>query len=289
MNRYIALKKVIETGSFSKAAEAMGYSQSAISQMIASLEEEMSIMLVNRFRTGTKLTLEGEALYPQIEKLIYQYDSVQEKLKEIKGLETGTIRMGTLASISAHWLPNLLKEFQEQYPGVEFVIHQGDYTSIYEWIKTGAVDFGFVNPKAVTGIETIVLKDGPMLAVLPENHPLSKKDVIPLDLLAKEPFILLEEGHYYEPLEAFKSIGVSPNIKYTIHDDYAIMTMVEAGLGVSILAELVLHRTNYKIRLCNTKPQISRTIAIGYKDKFSLPIASKRFIKLLQDHLDEFP
>lgn len=289
MNRYLALQQIIEMGSFSRAAEAMGYSQSAMSQMISSLEEEMSLKLVNRFRTGAKLTLEGEELYPHIEKLIYQYYSVHEKINDIKGLKTGTIRMGTLASISAHWLPDLLKEFQEQYPEVEFVIHQGDYTSIYEWIKTGAVDFGFVNPKAVTGIETIVLKEGAMLAVLPENHPLGKNEVIPLALLAEEPFILLEEGHYYEPLEAFKAIGKSPNIKYTIHDDYAIMTMVEAGLGVSILAELVLHRTNYRIRLCPTEPRISRTIAIGYKDKSSLPIACKRFIELLQSHLDELP
>lgn len=289
MNRYIALQKVVELGSFSKAAEVMGYSQSAMSQMISSLEEETSIKLVNRFRSGTKLTVEGEELYPHIEKMIYQYYSVQEKINEIKGLETGTIRMGTLASISAHWLPNLLKEFQEQYPGVEFVIHQGDYTSIYEWIKTGAIDFGFVNPRAVPDIETIVLKEGAMLAVLPENHPLSRYDVIPLDLLAAEPFILLEEGHYYEPLEAFHSMGLSPNIKYTIHDDYAIMTMVEAGLGVSILAELVLHRTNYKIKLCATEPPISRTIAIGYKDKSGLNIASRRFIELLRSHLNELP
>lgn len=289
MNRYLALQKIFEQGSFSKAAEAMGYSQSAMSQMISSLEEEMSLKLVNRFRTGAKLTLEGKELYPYIEKLIYQYYSVHEKINEIKGLKTGTIRMGTLASISAHWLPDLLKEFQEQYPEVEFVIHQGDYTSIYEWIKTGAVDFGFVNPKAVTGIETTVLKEGAMLAVLPENHPLGRNDVIPLELLAKEPFILLEEGHYYEPLEAFKAIGASPDIKYTIHDDYAIMTMVEAGLGVSILAELVLHRTNYKIRLCATEPRVSRTIAIGYKDRSSMPIACKRFIELLQSHLNELP
>lgn len=289
MNRYIALQKVIELGSFSKAAEAMGYSQSAMSQMITSLEKEMSIKLVNRLRTGAKLTLEGEELYPQIEKLIYQYYSVQERANDIKGLETGTIRMGTLASISAHWLPSLLKEFQEQYPGVEFIIHQGDYTSIHEWIKTGAVDFGFVNPKAVTDIETTILKDGAMLAVLPENHPLGKNNVIPLELLAQEPFILLEEGNYYEPLEAFRSIGLSPNVKYTIHDDYAIMTMVEAGLGVSILAELVLHRTNYKIRLCSTYPPVNRTIAIGYKDKSGLPIACKRFIRLLMSRLDELP
>lgn len=289
MNRYLAFQKIIELGSFSRAAEAMGYSQSAMSQMISSLEEETSLKLINRFRTGAKLTLEGEELYPHIEKLIYQYYSVQEKISDIKGLKTGTIRMGTLASISAHWLPDLLKEFQEQYPGVKFVIHQGDYTSIYEWIKTGAVDFGFVNPKAVTGIETIVLKEGAMLAVLPENHPLAENEVIPLHLLAEEPFILLEEGHYYEPLEAFKAIGVSPNIKYTIHDDYAIMTMVEAGLGVSILAELVLHRTNYKIKLSATEPEISRTIAIGYKDRSCMPIACKRFIELLRSHLDELP
>ncbi len=289
MNRYLALQKIIEMGSFSRAAEVMGYSQSAMSQMISSLEEEMSLKLVNRFRTGAKLTLEGKELYPHIEKLIYQYYSVHEKVNDIKELKTGTVRMGTLASISAHWLPNLLKEFQEQYPEVEFVIHQGDYTSIYEWIKTGAVDFGFVNPKAVTGIETIVLKEGAMLAVLPESHPLGKKEVIPLELLAEEPFILLEEGHYYEPLEVFKAIGKSPNIKYTIHDDYAIMTMVEAGLGISILAELVLHRTNYRIRLCATEPRISRTIAIGYKDKSSMPIACKRFIELLQSHLSELP
>lgn len=134
-------------------------------------------------------------------------ESLQVFFFQITEIVFNPIRMGTLASISAHWLPGLLKEFQEQYPEVEFVIHQGDYSSIYEWIKTGAVDFGFVNPEAVTGIETIVLKEGVMLAVLPADHPLGKKDVVPLTELAKEPFILLEEGHYYEPLEAFKAIG----------------------------------------------------------------------------------
>lgn len=289
MNRYLALQKIVETGSFSKAAEALGYTQSAMSQMINSLEKELSIKLLNRFRTGAKLTLEGAELYPYIERTIYQYLSTQEKAKEMKGLETGVIRMGTLASISAHWLPGILLEFQTRYPGIEFVIHQGDYTSIQEWIKTGAVDFGFVNPKAVSGMETIFLKEAPMLAILPENHPLAERETIPLETLAQEPFILLEEGHYYEPLEAFRSIGTTPNIKYTIHDDYAIMTMVEAGLGVSILAELVLHRTNYRIVLRPTEPFVTRTVAIGYKDKASLPMASKRFIECLQSHLSELP
>lgn len=124
MNRYIALQKIVELGSFSKAAEKLGYTQSAMSQMIASLEDELSIKLLNRFRTGAKLTIEGAEIYPYMERTIYAYLAVQEKAKEIKGLETGIIRMGTLASISAHWLPALLKEFKAQYPNVEFVIHK---------------------------------------------------------------------------------------------------------------------------------------------------------------------
>lgn len=289
MNRYLAIQKIVELGSFTKAAAALGYTQSAMSQMVASLEDELSIKLFIRSRTGTRLTLEGRELYPCIERMVYQYFAVQEKAGEIRGLETGVIRMGTLASISAHWLPELLKEFQSQYPGIEFVLHQGDYTSIQEWIKTGAVDFGFVNPKAVSGIETTVLKEGAMPAVLPENHPLAELEQVPLDALAKEPFILLEEGHYYEPLEAFRTVGIEPNIRYTIHDDYAIMAMVEAGLGVSILAELILHRTNYHITLRPTQPPISRTIAIGYKDKASLSMASKRFISHIQAAISELP
>lgn len=289
VNRYLALQKIVELGSFSRAAEALGYTQSAMSQMIASLEQELSIKLFHRHRTGAKLTLEGAELYPYVERMIYQYLAVQEKGREIRGLETGVIRMGTLASISAHWLPSILKEFQQRYPQVEFVIHQGDYTSIQEWIKTGAVDFGFVSPKAVSGLETQVLKEGAMLAILPEDHPLAQQEVVELEALAQEPFILLEEGHYYEPLEKFKSIGVVPNVKYTIHDDYAIMTMVEAGLGVSILAELVLHRTSYRLALRPTQPPITRTIAIGYKDRASLPMASRRFIEYLRSRVDELP
>lgn len=289
MKRYLALQKIVEMGSFSKAAETLGYTQSAMSQMISSLEDELSIKLLNRFRTGTQLTLEGEKLYPYIEQTINHYLSMQEKVKEIRGLDTGVIRMGTLASISAHWMPQILKEFQAVYPGVEFVIHQGDYTSIQNWIRTGAVDFGFVNPRAVNGLQTVDLKEGIMLAVFPEDHDLAKKEIVPLSDLADESFILLEEGHYYEPLEAFRSIGKRPNIKYTIHDDYAIMTMVEAGLGISILAELVLRRTNYRILLRKTEPPVYRTIAIGYKDVHSLPIASKRFIEYLRSRISELP
>lgn len=289
MNRYIALQKIVELGNFTRAAEALGYTQSAISQMVASLENELNIKLLYRSKTGAKLTIEGEDLYPFIERSILQYQAMQEKANEIKGIETGVIRVGTISSVTCHWLPQLIKGFTEKYPNVEFIFHQGDYTSIQEWIKTGAVDFGIVTPPAVRDMETKIIKDGEMLAILPKNHPLAELDTIPLEKLADEPYILMEEGHYSEPLKAFESCGTKPNIKYTIHDDYAIMTMVEAGLGVSILAELVLRRTNYNIVMKPTNPPIKRTLAIGYKDKNSLPIASKYFIDYMIENADMLP
>lgn len=289
MNRYLALQKIVELKSFTKAAEALGYTQSAISQMMASLENELSLKLLYRSRTGVSLTPEGEDLYPFVERSILQYRAMIEKANEIKGLETGVIRVGTISSVTCHWMPQLIKGFQQLYPNVRFVFHQGDYTSIQEWIKIGAVDFGFVTPPAVSGMETKIIKDGEMLVVLPENHPLARLEAIPLVKIAVEPYILMEEGHYSEPLEAFRAQGLSPNIKYTIHDDYAIMIMVEAGLGVSILAELVLRRTNYSIVKRPADPPVKWTLGIAYKDKNSLPIAAKYFIDYIMENAELLP
>lgn len=289
MNRYIALQKIVELKSFTKAAEELGYTQSSVSQMIASLENELSIKLLIRSRAGVKLTMEGAELYPFVERTILQYRAMQEKVNEIKGLETGIIRVGTISSVTCHWMPQLMKEFQERYPKVQFLFHQGDYSSIQEWIKTGAVDFGFITPPAVTDLKTITIKDGEMLAVLPKDHPLALHSSIRLDEIADEPYILMEEGHYSEPINAFHAAGIEPNIKYTVHDDYAIMTMVEAGLGISILAELVLRRTNYDIACLPVEPPVYRTLAIGYKDKSSLPIASKYFIDYLLANKAKLP
>lgn len=289
MERYLALQKIVEMKSFTKAAQALGYTQSSVSQMIASLEKELSIKLLVRSRTGTRLTLEGQELYPFIEQTMLKYRAMQEKTMEIKGLETGVIRVGTLTSITCHWMPVLIKGFQKLYPHVRFLFYDGDYTSIQEWIKTGHVDFGFITPPAVTGLDTIKIKNGRMLAILPKNHPLAKNTVIPLQSLTEDPFILLEEGHYNEPLEAFHAAGLKPNIKYTIHDDFAIMAMVEAELGVGILAELMLRRTSCDIVKLPTEPPVFRELAVGFKDKDSLPIASKYFIKYLLENADDLP
>ena len=260
-----------------------------MSQMITSLERELSIKLLYRSRYGVRLTIEGERLFPSVVKAVSQYLAMQEIAKEIRGLDTGIIRIGTISSISCHWLPNLIKQFQEQYPNVEFILHQGDYTSIPEWVRIGEADFGFVNPDAGPHIKTRFVKAGEHRAVLPIGHPLSNHPYVTLEELAGEPFLLLEEGSLSEPLEAFRQRELEPSVRLRVHDDYSILSMVEAGLGVTILPELVLRKTSYHVAILPVQPIITRKIGLIAKDENSLPLASKYFIDFLFAHLDELP
>lgn len=289
MNRYIALQKVVEFGSFTKAADALGYTQPAMSQMISSLEREMSIKLLYRSRHEIHLTIEGERLFPSIQATVAQYQSMQEIAKEIRGLDSGTIRIGTLSSISCHWLPPLIKAFQEKYPNIEFVLHQGDNTSIPAWVKTGEADFGFVNLDVLSNVKADFVKEGEYRAILPLGHPLANAPYVTLDELAKEPFLVIEEGTLSKPLEAFRQKGLEPNVRLRVHDDYSIMSMVESGLGVSILPELVLRKTNYQIAILLIKPAVTRKIGLVMKEKNALPIASKYFIDFMFSHIDDLP
>ena len=291
MKRYLALQKIVETGSYAKAADAMGYSQPALTSMITSLEDELQLKLLNRKRTGSSLTDEGRELYPYIERTIFQYHATLEKAKDINNLKTGIIRMATVTSVSVNWLPEVIQEFHKKYPDVEFVMHQGDYTMIEEWVKTGAVDFGFVSPEHVKGIETEPLKEGKFSAVLPVDHPLASLDVVPLKDLAAEQFIMLEMGQHSECEAAFRAHSIKPNVRYTMHDDYAIMAMVERGMGVSLLADLILNRikSSFNVVTKPVDPPVTRMLAVGYKDKLDLPRASRKFIKELKAHLDRLP
>ncbi len=284
MQRYIALLKVVELGSFTKAARLLGYTQPALSQMIASLEKELSIKILYRSRYGISLTPEGKSLYPSICSAAMQYEAMRRQADEIRGLDSGIVRVGTVSSVSCHWLPAIIRKFWQQYPNIQIVLHQGDYTSIPQWVRTGEVDFGFVNPCAVKGMEVTTIKSDEFRAVLPMHHRLAKKASLSLADLAAEPFLLLEEGAYSEPLEALRAAGVQPDIKLCVHDDYSILSMVEQGLGVSILPELVLHKTCYDVAVLPLEPSVTRTMGIVTKDKHSQALAAKRFIQCLLDN-----
>ena len=291
LERYFALLKILEIGSFTKAAEAMGYSQSAVSQMVQSLESELSLKLLYRSRNGIKLTPEGEALLPYIQRTVNHYHAMLEKTRELKGLNGGLIRIGTLSSVSSQWLPGLIKDFQTLYPKVHFLLHQGDYTTIPAWVRAGEIDFGFVNTDAesVRGLHTIFVTSGGHKAILHPDHPLAAQPWVTLEQLAKETFLLLEEGCLSEPLEAFRTLGLEPRVELRMHDNFSICSMVEANVGVSILPELALRKMNFRIVQLPTVPPVIRRVSLVMKDPDILPIASRYFIEFFLKRADTLP
>jgi DNA-binding transcriptional LysR family regulator len=123
-----------------------------------------------------------------------------------------------------------------------------------------------------------------MLAIIPNNHPLVSQEKVSLKALSTEPFILLDEGQLSGPLEFFKLNHLEPNIQYRVHDDYTIMSMIEKGLGISVLPKLILSRVNYNIVTKEISPPIIRTIAIAFKNKKALPMASRYFLDFIVKH-----
>lgn len=281
MNRYRAFLKVVEVGSYTRAAEILGYTQPALSQMITSLEKETGITLLYRSRYSVRMTPEGEKLFPAIQKTVQQYDDLRRREDEIKGLDSGIVRIGTVSSVSCHWLPGIIRKFWETYPKVQLVLHQGDYTSICDWVQTGTVDFGFANPAAAKELEIQALWTDPFVAVLPKTHPLAQKDSVSLKELAAEPYLMLEEGCCSEPMEAFRRAGITPNVRLAMHDDYSILSMVEQGLGYSILAELVLKKTAYDVAVLRIEEPVLRNMALVMKDKRGLSAAARMFLRFI--------
>jgi DNA-binding transcriptional LysR family regulator len=277
MNRYEVFIKVVEAGSFTRAADTLGYSQSAVSQMVQTLEQELSTQLIERGKHGVVLTPDGQTYYPFIQNISVALQGLREKHRELLNLNQSVIRIGTFTSVSRNWLPQLMKAFRKLYPGVRFILEQGEYTSIAQWIKEGLVDFGFVVPEAVSGLEIVPLARDTMVAVLPPAHPLAQKDQVTLQELVQEPFILLDEGALSVPLRAFEQQGLEPDIRYKVYDDYTIIPMVQQGLGVSVLYQLVLRDSAPGVALRPLAVPIERTIALAWRDRRTLSIASRKF------------
>ncbi|CAM5194772.1 DNA-binding transcriptional LysR family regulator OS=Ureibacillus acetophenoni OX=614649 GN=SAMN05877842_103254 PE=3 SV=1 [Ureibacillus acetophenoni] len=281
IQKYMAFVKAVEYGSFTKAAEALKYTQSGISRMINDLETEWGVKLFERNRDGITLTPDGLKLLPQLTRICNEHEMLMRQIEELHGLDTGIIRIGTFSSVAAHWLPNMIKVFKKDYPNIDFELLLGDYTEIEQWIMEGRVDFGFLRLPTKAGMETIFVEQDRLLVVIPEDHPLADYDKFPLNELANSPFMLLEKGAKAEISEIFEQHQLAPQVHFTTWDDYAIMSMVENGLGISILPELILQRIPYKIIVKELEVPAYRNIGISMREQKSLSLAAKRFLEYL--------
>ena len=282
MNRYIAFLKAFERNSFSDAARDLGYTQSAVSQMIKSLEAELGVTLLVRSRSGVTLTYEGRHLLPYIRDTVNAYRMLQSQAAGFSGLEQGTIRLGTFTSVSSFLLPPAMERFRRQHSRIRFELYQGLYYEIEDWVREGVVDFGFTDMSRTTPFACEPIYQDTMRAVLPEGHPLGENIFIQIDELAAEPFILLEEGRGGGCIRELLARHPQINVQYRVADDYTILNMVESRLGVSILPEAVLRRSGQRLTARRLSPELQRTIGVIYKQKTGLSTAGQLFLSELK-------
>ena len=264
ITKYETLAAVVELGSLTRAAAELGCTQSAVSHAINSLEQELGFAVLTRSRAGVKLTEDGRRLMPAVRNVLTGQERLSQIASSIRGLDRGTVRIGTFTSVGVHWLPGIIKAFQHDYPGVDIKLLNGDYFDVEQWL--------IVTPSA--GRQAV---EDRLLAILPAGSRFASYPKFPLRECETEPFITLLESSNHDARRALEAAGVKPNIKYSTKDDYAIIAMVEQGLGVSIMPELLLRDRHENIVMKELVPPAKRVIGLAIPEASLRSPATRRF------------
>ena len=277
LDKYQTLMTVVDTGSLTRAAEQLDCTQSAVSHCLDALEKELGFAVLKRSRAGVRLTNEGERLLPAVRGLLGAAEQLRQTASSIRGLESGTVRIGAFTSVAVHWLPPILKEFQHDFPKVDFRLLNGDYHDVEQWLTDGSVDVGFVALPSPVDCECIPLMEDRLLAILPRGSRFESYPKFPLVECETEPFISLLESSDHDARRALEAAGVRPNVRFYTKDDYAVIAMVEQGLGMSIMPELLLKGRNYDLHILPLIPEAKRTIGLAVAAGSKAGPATRRF------------
>ena len=286
ITKYQTFLKVVELGSLTRAAEALGYTQSGVSHTINSLEEELGFTLLIRSRAGVQLTAEGERVLPAMRSILNGLSQLDQIVAAIRGLDTGVVRVGSFTSVAVHWLPGIIKTFQQDHPRIEFKLLNGDYHDVERWLQDGSIDVGFVVLPSRVECRAIPLREDRLLAILPKDHPKAGLDRFPLSEIEHEDFISLLKNSDHDARRAMELAGVKPHIKFTTKDDYAIIAMVENGLGISIVPELLIKGHADNLRAMELFPAARRTIALAIPDPAVMSPAVQAFADCVKRWVD---
>ncbi len=279
--KYLAFVKTVERGSFTKAAEDLNYAQSSVSKMIADLEKEWGMTLLERSKKGVCLTSAGEQLLPALRKVLNEHRELEEQIDGLKGLETGLVRIGTFSSVAINWLPEIFSQLQKEYPGIEYEMLLGDYEEVEHWIDVGRVDCGFLRLPTATNLDAIPLTNDEYKVVLPPGHAFAVRETVAITQLQQQPFLLLEHGGKTEVSDLLEKYKVNPDIRFTTWEDFAIMAMVEKGMGISILPDLILKRVPYRLEIRSLEEPYYRTIGLAMKNRDHVTPAVRKFMEYL--------
>ncbi len=259
-----ALLNIADAGSFSRAAEGMECTQSALSHMVKGMEEELGFALLVRGHGGARLTRGGEQLMPYVRALLTAYDQFDAEISKIHAHEEITLRIGSYSSIIMHWIPSILQAFKRTHPTVNVEIRDGSVEEVYRWlIEEQSVDLIFASKQPNMRIHWIPLKNDPLLAILPRDYPIAPGEAFPISRFNGQQFLMPYFGFYNDINRIFAQHRVKPNIMSTSINDEAIVALVEHGFGISMLSELILEGKQNEVKAVRLSPACSRKLGMA--------------------------
>ena len=261
-----ALLMAVDLGSFTKAAEVLGYTQSGLTHMMNSLEKEVGFTLLERGRSGVRLTEEGERIAPAVREFLQANARLDSVIEQVASSRTEIIRVSAYASIAMHWLPGIIQRFREECPDVDVDIRMADHVDVpYELLAQGKMDAILVSPQDEGQYEWVHLADDPMFAVLPKDFDTQGMTAFPLAAFEARDFIMPSQGFDKDIMRIFNRIGVKPHILPTWVDDPTVISMVSHGLGVSMMTELTVRGRTDGVKLLPVEPASSRELGLAVR------------------------
>ena len=273
-----ALLMAVDLGSFTKAAEVLGYTQSGLTHMMNSLEKEVGFTLLERGRSGVRLTEEGERIAPAVREFLQANARLDSVIEQVASSRTEIIRVSAYASIAMHWLPGIIQRFREECPDVDVDIRMADHVDVpYELLAQGKMDAILVSPQDEGQYEWVHLADDPMFAVLPKDFDTQGMTAFPLAAFEARDFIMPSQGFDKDIMRIFNRIGVKPHILPTWVDDPTVISMVSHGLGVSMMTELTV-RGRTGVKLLPVEPASSRELGLAVRSLDAASDGLRHFI-----------
>lgn len=280
--RLRVLKEVAYRGSISAAAESLSYTQSAISQQIATLEAETGMALLERHHRGVTLTAAGQTLVGHAEGILARLDAAEASLAAIAGLRGGRLRMASFPTAGATLMPLAIATFRASYPDVELTLAEGEPEEILPRLRAADLDlallFEFAGESTLDGdLTRVELLSDPMYLALPREHALAAQEQIRLADLAEDAWVQTSRASpcARHVVRSCHSAGFEPNVSFESDDYQTVQGLVAAGVGVALIPELALSvvREDIVIRALSPTPPVRSVIAASPESARLVPAA----------------
>ena len=258
------LMTAADLGSFSKASEVVGYTQSGLTHMMDALEKEIGFPLLQRNHSGITLTEQGLQLMPAIREFLRANANLENQIKHIAEQKCEVIRIAAYASIAMHWMPELLYRFKRLCPEVNVDLRMvDDALEPFELLESGQTDVIFASRQNYHSCDWIPLYEEKMYAILPKDYPLGERTHFPLVEFEGKEFLMPYGRFDIDVKAALSPLGIKLNAKPTRVDDETLIQMVARGLGVTMMSELMIRGRTDNVLCIPVEPQAIRELGMG--------------------------